>query len=103
TLARHLVWLNTGDSPKTISKRKDGLFYETNSRLYHLIYKPDLEFLRSAESALDGDRADRIAKKVSEKGKPAVVFAAAKYVGQKELTKMGITFAALPFAVEGVV
>ena len=103
TLARHLVWLNTGDSPKTISKRKDGLFYETNSRLYHLIYKPDLEFLRSADSALDGDRADRIAKKVTEKGKPAVVFAAAKYVGQKELTKMNITFAALPFAVEGVV
>ncbi|MDA7956841.1 MAG: site-specific DNA-methyltransferase [Gammaproteobacteria bacterium] len=103
TLARHLVWLNTGDSPKTITQRKDGFFYETNSRLYHLIYEPNLEFLRSADSALDGDRADRIAKKVAEKGKPAVVFAAAKYVGQKELTKMNITFAALPFAVEGVV
>ncbi|MDA8014945.1 MAG: site-specific DNA-methyltransferase [Gammaproteobacteria bacterium] len=103
TLARHLVWLNTGDSPKNITQRKDGFFYETNSRLYHLIYEPNLEFLRSADSALDGDRADRIAKKVAEKGKPAVVFAAAKYVGQKELTKMNITFAALPFAVEGVV
>ncbi|MDA8041094.1 MAG: hypothetical protein MPJ22_01540, partial [Pirellulales bacterium] len=74
-----------------------------NSRLYHLIYEPNLEFLRSTDSALDGDRADRISKKVAEKGKPAVVFAAAKYVGQKELTKMNITFAALPFAVEGVV
>ena len=103
TLARHLVWLNTGDSPKNITQRKDGFFYETNSRLYHLIYEPNLEFLRSADSALDGDRADRIAKKVTEKGKPAVVFAAAKYVGQKELTKMNITFAALPFAVEGAV
>ena len=103
TLARHLVWLNTGDSPKNITQRKDGFFYETNSRLYHLIYEPNLEFLRSADSALDGDRADRISKKVAEKGKPAVVFAAAKYVGQKELTKMNITFAALPFAVEGVV
>ncbi|MDA8002801.1 MAG: site-specific DNA-methyltransferase, partial [Alphaproteobacteria bacterium] len=70
---------------------------------YHLIYEPNLEFLRSADSALDGDRADRIAKKVAEKGKSAVVFAAAKYVGQKELTKMNIIFAALPFAVEGVV
>ena len=83
TLARHLVWLNTGDSPKNITQRKDGFFYETNSRLYHLIYEPNLEFLRSADSALDGDRADRIAKKVAEKQKPAVVFAAAKYVGQK--------------------
>ncbi|MDA8022343.1 MAG: site-specific DNA-methyltransferase, partial [Gammaproteobacteria bacterium] len=103
TLARHLVWLNTGDSPANIRQRKDGFFYETDSRLWHLIYEPDLEFLRSADSALDGDRADRIAKKVSEKKKPAVVFAAAKYVGQKELSRMGITFAALPFAVEGVV
>ena len=99
TLARHLVYTATGQAPDKIrnTKDKDGLFYETSDRLFYLIYKPDLAFLRSANSALNSDRADRIAKQVKKKQKTAFVFATHKFMGQKELTGMGITFCGLPY------
>ncbi|MGR3913928.1 MAG: site-specific DNA-methyltransferase, partial [Gammaproteobacteria bacterium] len=103
-LARHLVWTATGAAPATIRKNgKDGLFHESATRLYYLIYQPDQNFLLSNQSALNGDHADRIAKQVQTKRKPAMVFATSKFIGQKELTKMKITFCGLPYAVEGLV
>ena len=101
TLARHLVYTATGHAPATIRKarRKDGLFHETDDRLFYLIYEPDLAFLRSADSALNGDRAERIAKQAKTKHKTAVVFATHKFMGQKELTGMGIVFCGLPYEV----
>ena len=91
TLARHLVYTATGQAPATIRKArsKDGLFHETDDRLFYLIYQPDLAFLRSAESALNGDRAERIARQAKTKQKTAVVFATHKFMGQKELTERG--------------
>ena len=99
TLARHLVYTATGQAPATIRKArsKDGLFHETDDRLFYLIYEPDLAFLRSAESALNGDRAERMAKQAQRKQKTAVVFATHKFMGQKELTGMGIAFCGLPY------
>ena len=99
TLARHLVYTATGQAPDTIRKArsKDGLFHETDDRLFYLIYEPDLAFLRSADSALNSDRAERIAKQVQRKQKTAVVFATHKFMGQKELTGMGIVFCGLPY------
>ncbi len=99
TLARHLVYTATGHAPDTMhkAKGKDGLFHETPDRLFYLIYEPDLAFLRSADSALNGDRAERIAKQTKSKQKTAVVFATHKFMGQKELTQMGITFCGLPY------
>ena len=101
TLARHLVYTATGQAPDKIrkTKDKDGFFYETGDRLFYLIYEPDLAFLRSADSALNSDRAERIAKQVKKKKKTAVVFATHKFMGQKELTQMGITFCGLPYGV----
>ena len=101
TLARHLVYTATGQAPDRIrnTKDKDGFFYETSDRLFYLIYEPDLAFLRSADSALNSDRANRIAKQVKKKQKTAVVFATHKFMGQKELTGMGITFCGLPYGV----
>ena len=100
-LARHLVYTATGQAPATIRKArsKDGLFHETDDRLFYLIYEPDLAFLRSADSALNGDRAERIAKQAQRKHKTAVVFATHKFMGQKELTGMGIAFCGLPYEV----
>ncbi len=99
TLARHLVYTSTGQAPDKFrnTKDKDGFFYETGDRLFYLIYKPDLAFLRSADSALNSDRADRIAKHAKKKQKTAIVFATHKFMGQKELTHMGITFCGLPY------
>ena len=104
TLARHLVYTATGHAPDKIrkAKGKDGLFHETDDRLFYLIYEPDLAFLRSADSALNGDRAERIAKQAQSKQKTAVVFATHKFMGQKELTQMGIVFCGLPYGIYGM-
>ena len=101
TLACHLFWTATGKSldkinPKT-KRGKDGLFYETASKKYYLIYEPKLTFLRHQSSALDGERAKRIAKELKKRNKTAIVFATHKFMGQKELTEMGITFCGLPY------
>ena len=103
TLARHLVYTATGQAPETIRqpRGKDGWFHETDDRLFYLIYEPTLYFLRSPDSALDGARAERIARQAKSKRKPAVVFATHKFMGQKELTGMGITFCQLPYGVDG--
>jgi len=99
TLARHLFWTATGQSADKIRERKDGLFHETKDSLYYLIYEPKLAFLRSTDSALNSDRAERIAKQANKKEKTATVFATHKFMGQKELTEMGIVFAQLPHSI----
>ncbi len=99
TFAHHLVYTATGQSPNKICKArgKDGFFYEAADRLFYLIYEPNRTFLLSAESALNSTRAERIAKQVKTKNKTAVVFATHKFIGQKELTAMGIVFCGLPY------
>ena len=99
TLARHLVYTATGQAPDKIrsTKDKDGFFYEASDRLFYLIYESNLAFLRSADSALNSDRAERITKQAKKKKKTAVVFATHKFMGQKELTQRGITFCGLPY------
>ena len=59
--------------------------------------QPSLDFLRSTESALNSDRAERITKQAKQKQKTAIVFATHKFMGQKELTGMGIVFCGLPY------
>lgn len=61
-----------------------------------LIYKPELEFLKSRDAALTLSFAERI---VSEKkGKRHLVFAPAKFVPNKTLLPLGVEYAPLPFA-----
>lgn len=106
TLARHLFWTATGRSPDKVrnekARSKDGFFYKTNDCLFYLVYEPKLEFLRSSDSALNSDRTERIAKQAKTKKKTAVVFATHKFMGQRELTRMGITFAQIPYSINGV-
>ena len=75
----------------------DGLFHEDEGHNYHLLYEPDLEWLRSGEAVLNEERAKRIGTTARERGKEALVFAAAKYLGQRELTEYGVTFCQLPY------
>ena len=44
-------------------------------------------------------RARRIAGSIKPLGKKAVVFAPGKYIGQRELTRLGITFCQLPYEI----
>ncbi len=104
TLARHVAYTATGQSPDKLRKArgKDGFFYETKDRLFYLIYEPTLAFLRSADSALNSTRAQRIAKQAKAKKKTAVVFATHKFMGQKELSGMNIVFCGLPYGISSV-
>jgi len=79
-------------------KNEEGLFYSDDKHDYYLLYKPDLEFLRSNAAILNLARAERIRDASRENGKKALVYAAGKYVGQAMLTGMGITFCQLPDA-----
>ena len=101
-LARIAAYTATGGkAPNKIRKDRgpDGFFYETEKRLFYLIYKPDLQFLESAASALNGDRMERIAKQARKKRKTALVYASHKFIGQKELTQNGIIFCSLPYGI----
>ena len=48
---------------------------------------------------MNGNCAERIAKQARKKKKTAIDFAAHKFMGQKELTRMGIVFCGLPYGV----
>lgn len=79
---------------------KDGIGYLGESASYHvwLIYKPDLDFLKSREAALTLTRAKEFAEQKS--GKRHLVFAPARFVSQKMLNEQNlpVEFAPLPFA-----
>ncbi len=63
-----------------------------------LIYRPDLDFLKSRDAALTLARAGAIV--AAKPGKPHLVFAAARFVSQRALNEAGLSveFAPLPFA-----
>ncbi|MYC76228.1 hypothetical protein F4X10_10745 [Candidatus Poribacteria bacterium] len=75
---------------------------ETKDIRFYLIYEPSLDFLESSASALDGKRVEQIAKACKEVGKKAYVYAPQKFVSQKELTEMGITFCQLPYNIHRI-
>ena len=77
---------------------KDFYIGETDMYRVHLVYKPDREFLRSGASALNSELVERIAEGNKSK-KKALVFATAKYMGQRELSEHRIEFAQLPYAI----
>ena len=95
-LASYLLHTATGisASPGDLNPSDDdGHFYSSDTQDYYLTYEPSLDFLRDREAALNLERAERI----REKGRPAVVFAAATYISQSVLSKWHITFCQLPY------
>ena len=71
----------------------DGRFYETETTAWHLLYQPEIAWLRSSAAVLTEDQA----KRIHSSGKAAYVFAADKYIGQRMLTDLNITFCQLPY------
>ena len=47
--------------------------------------------------------AERISKALGDSKKIALVFATHKFMGQKELSSMGITYCQLPYAIHRVI
>ena len=87
-LAEYVFYTATGESLSKVSKANPAWFIGENSTYrLHLIYKPDLDFLRNKESALHEDLAETIKKFNKQSKKISLVFAPAKYITQKELLK----------------
>ncbi len=101
-VARYVIYTATGQSVPDVPKapRKDFFVGEAGGYRIHLIYKPDLKFMRGNDAALSLPLAKEIAK--GAKGKPVLVYAATKFLAQKQLTEAGITFCQLPYSVHRV-
>ena len=99
-LAAYLLYTASGMSPESGVLRPqngDGLFHSTEKLNYHLFYEPNLAYLESNDAVLNEARAKRISAAARKQNRKAVVFAAAKYIGQRELSSWGITFCQLPY------
>ncbi|MDE0011349.1 MAG: site-specific DNA-methyltransferase [Candidatus Poribacteria bacterium] len=100
-LAANLLYTTSGVSvgADTLeAQNDDGLFHSDDKNDYYLIYKPDLEYLRGNAAILNLERAERIRDTSRENDRKAIVYAAGNYIGQRELTQMGIIFCQLPDA-----
>ena len=102
-LAAYLLHVSSGVSADGADfaddEGADGLFYRGETTDYYLLYRPDREWLRGGEGMLSEACARRIAGAIKPLGRKAVVFAPGKYIGQRELTRMGITFCQLPYEI----
>ena len=95
-MARYVFYTATG---KNINEKKikesTGFIGETEEYEVYLLYKPDLEWLKT--TALDLEKAKKIAGKKG--GKKKLVFAPAKYLDEEALRELNIEFAQLPFGI----
>ena len=100
TLAAWLLHTASGVSagPAELApQNEDGLFHSDGATDFYLLYRPDVEFLQGNEAILYEERAKRIEAASRSEGRKAVVFGPGKYIGQRDLTQMGITFCQLPY------
>ena len=99
-LAAYLLHTATGASAggrDLEAQNDDGLFYSNGQTDYYLLYQPSVEWLKSDDSMLNLTRVKRIHERNRAEGRKAVVFAAGKYMGQRDLSAAGITFCQLPY------
>ena len=96
-LAVYLLYTATGISVDwtALEPRVDGWFFGDENTDYYLFYEPDIAWLQSNEAVFTEDRAKQI--RAANPGRGAVVFAAGKFIGQRELSGMNITFCQLPY------
>lgn len=96
-LAAYLLYTATGVSVDgtVLERRDDGWFFGDDGTDYYLFYEPDLEWLQSNDAVFTEDQAKQI--RAAEPGRSAVVFASGKFIGQRELSRMNITFCQLPY------
>ena len=78
---------------------ENGLFYTHAGVSYYLLYEPGADYLSGDEAMLNEARARRISDAVRKEGRKAIVFGAGKYIGQRELTSLGITFCQIPYEI----
>ena len=101
-LAAYLLHVSAGVSAGAAglqAQNDDGLFYSSDTTNYHLLYQPNVERLEGNAEMLYEEQALRIGYAARKVGKKAIVFGPGKYIGQRELSMMGITFCQLPYEI----
>jgi adenine-specific DNA-methyltransferase len=101
-VARYVAYTATGET-LVPAEGPDGLAGHAGTYRLHLLYKPEADWMRSNEAMLDLSTAERIAEAAkADGGKPTLVFAAGKLMGQRTLNGLGITFCQLPYSVHRI-
>lgn len=99
-VARYVIYTATGETAHVPTEAAEDWFAtRAAGQAIHVIYKPDLKFMRSPDSALTLELARKIGAAASKAGTAALVFGAAPYVSARELRRLGITFVQLPWSV----
>jgi adenine-specific DNA-methyltransferase len=102
-LAKYVFFTATGltlsEIPKQIAAL--GLIGETDLYRVYLHYKPDKAWLQSNDAALTEKLVDDMVAANKAK-KKLLVFAAAKFMGQRELSKLSVDFCQLPYAIHRI-
>jgi adenine-specific DNA-methyltransferase len=99
-LAEYVAYTATGATLNVGEEGADGYAGEAGGFRLHLIYRPDQMWMRSNNAMLDMETAGRIAAAAG--GQPVLVFAAGKFMAQKALTGMGLTFCQLPYSIHRI-
>ena len=104
-LAEYVFYTATGKSLNKPAKTNLAWFIgETELCKFHLIYKPDIQFLRSKKGALNLDMAEKIKKFNANSQKTIFVFAPETYMEHKELKKdYNMVFCHLPYAIHKII
>ena len=93
--------MKKSDPPYVGCYEETGFIGETELYRVHLYYKPEKKWLASNEAALTEQLVEKMLAANQEK-KRLLVFAAAKFMSQKELTRLGVEFCQLPYAIHRI-
>ena len=103
-LAKYVFFTATGRTLSDVPKRKAnslGFIGETDVYRVHLHYQPDKTWLQSNDAALTEKLVDEMVAANTGK-KKLLVFAAAKFMSQRELSRQGVEFCQLPYAIHRI-
>lgn len=101
-VARYVAYTATGETLDA-KEGEDGFAGHAGPYRVHLLYRPDPKWMRLNEAMLDLNAAERIAAAAkADGGKPVLVFAAGKLMGQRALSELGLTFCQLPYSVHRI-
>lgn len=102
TLSKYVFYTATGKSLQQVADVSlDGFIGETDLFRIHLFYRPDTQWLRSNEAALNAEKVNEIGKNNTSK-KRTIVFAVAKFMSQKDLIEKRIEFCQLPYSIHRI-
>lgn len=103
-LAKYVFFTATGQTLSDVAKQKTnshGFIGETEVYRVHLHYKQNKAWLQSNDAALTEKLLDQMLAANTGK-KKLLVFAAAKFMSQRELSRQGVEFCQLPYAIHRI-